>query len=293
MSIFAGVHAKRFVRKVCTCIGFGTFPVCEACVIRFAWGGGVGGLCKFTLASGMQPPDCTYLQLLPDGSDCALMCMILTPGSSCTSGLFDDVNGVDTVIDTTACTTPKTAENNADTPDTVFALTQPGVTKADCEIDAVHAGASALVAAVRAGHISPTIRTTRRLVSKVTPQRKAQKVSQHQSTRYPIGYVTGYPSARAARDSVHSDILSDILAAMSPRHLQDSASCGGATFVTSALSEIRDTDLNEDVTWESNCHSNLTNFWDVFLDDADDLMTVFNSMKRTRSVHSDGFFEED
>ena len=138
-------------------------------------GGGVGGLCKFTLASGMQPPDCTYLQLLPDGSDCALMCMILTPGSSCTSGLFDDVNGVDTVIDTTACTTPKTAENNADTPDTVFALTQPGVTKADCEIDAVHAGASALVAAVRAGHISPTIRTTRRLVSKVTSPRRPRR----------------------------------------------------------------------------------------------------------------------
>ena len=39
------------------------------------------------------------------------------------------------------------------------------------------------------------------------------------------------------------------------------------------LTEIRDTDLNEDATWEilqkSNCPSSLNKFWDVFLDDAD------------------------
>ena len=233
-----------------------------------------------------------------------------TPGASCgqcgASGcyvglIFDEINGVhgvgvdmhDTTVTSTACTwpscspeAPETSEDNVDaivdTPDTAVASLQPGsgvtnanwashceMDPADQEIDAVHAGASALVAAVRAGHISPTVRTKRRLASQNTPPRKAQKVSQP--------------------GSQHQSIP-DILDATSPQsgsqHLQDSASCGGATFMTQGasseiLTEIRDTDLNEDATWagtwESNCPSSLNKFWDVFLDDADVLMTMLQT----------------
>ena len=145
--------------------------------------------------------------------------------------IFDEINGVhgvsvdmhDTTVTSTACTwpscspeAPETSEDNVDapvdTPDTAVAslrlaiALQPGsgvtnanwashceMDPADQEIDAVRAGASALVAAVRAGHISPTVRTKRRLASQNTPprKRKAQTVSQHQPTRYPmVGYVT-------------------------------------------------------------------------------------------------------
>ena len=208
--------------------------------------------------------------------------------------IFDEINGVhgvsvdmhDTTVTSTACTwpscspeAPETSEDNVDaivdTPDTAVASLQPGsgvtnanwashceMDPADQEIDAVHAGASALVAAVRAGHISPTVRTKRRLASQNTPprKRKAQTASQHQPTRYPmVGYVTRHTPARAVRDwwdSVHSDIIPDVDAEGSLRreYLQDSASCGGATFMAQGasseiLTEIRDTDLNEDATW--------------------------------------------
>lgn len=160
--------------------------------------------------------------------------------------------------------------------------------EADSEIEA---RAAALVAAVRAGQILPSVRAgrsaRRALVSEASPPRKAQKVSRQFGTRSPVtspAYDCAAPLPGAhvllhVQHSPHATGNADLLAS-SPRLVGrqcDGVSCGG---------EIRDDQGVRD-TMEGP-------FWGALLDDADDVF------EQTRSVYdsvehsaSGGFLEAD
>ena len=149
--------------------------------------------------------------------------------------------------------------------------------EADSEIEA---RAAALVAAVRAGQILPSVRPARALVSEASPPRKAQKVSRQFGTRSPVtspAYDCAAPLPGAhvllhVQHSPHATGNADLLAS-SPRLVGrqcDGGSCGG---------EIRDDQGVRD-TIEGP-------FWGALLDDADD---VFDSVEHSASG---GFLEAD
>ena len=149
--------------------------------------------------------------------------------------------------------------------------------QADSEIEA---RAAALVAAVRAGQILPSVRPARALVSEASPPRKAQKVSRQFGTRSPVtspAYDCAAPLPGAhvllhVQPSPHATGNADLLAS-SPRLVGrqcDGGSCEG---------EIRDDQGVRD-TIEGP-------FWGALLDDADD---IFDSVEHSASG---GFLEAD
>ena len=275
-------------------------------------GRGTDGTCSAAVARPLHLPGCTGASGLcdqmngvdapaaPDAAPALRTCATATPDRTDPPGTqlqtAEHVDTPDTVV-----MTPPPAPSVPEAPETTMtrsafngkgtatatatshgqnttaALRVQQQLEADSEIEA---RAAALVAAVRAGQILPSVRPARALVSEASPPRKAQKVSRQFGTRSPVtspAYDCAAPLPGAhvllhVQPSPHATGNADLLAS-SPRLVGrqcDGGSCGG---------EIRDDEGVRD-TIEGP-------FWGALLDDADD---VFDSVEHSASG---GFLEAD